>query len=658
MTSYVGGVAYVEATSGTTPTHAVGDLLIVIAIRWATSLPSLASGWTGVYSSTSGSSRIRIGTKVATATDDSTGKWTNANALLMITAPGVASLASAASAISDTSAADFPALTLGGTRPVIAAHLSDGDGQVAVPAGMTSRWADGFSRVSDTDAPVSSWPATDGGAYSWLAVVMEAVEASTPIAGSDTGTISATEAAAVSAAVAGTDSGTLSATEVASGTAAGTVADSGTASATEVASVSALVGAAGDTGTLSVGESASIRAAASRADLVRPWHSPARDTWPTWSRTDEWEQLLSERVRTLAAWGELVDDTGRPVQVMTSAGRPRWRLPLSGASVQFDTERQLSFSGKLTFSHPWMVPTTARHPLWGASPLRIRLWWAIWNRRVGAWWPRPVATLAIGDTNVSDSGTISGTVEGRDVLATAVGYGRGVPDVAGMTIDSAARVILARSAPALQVTVAPTSVLVPEGTVLRDPQRDLEELAAAGYPLGVARSNELGGVYVGPRPASSDAPLAWQEGVGCPVSSIDLAHGVTAMGNEVLAVSTHPDAVGLMVVRSDDDPTSPTYVGGPWGVRPLQVVESSVADTEEALGLVADAALDAGLHPTEDVALTVPQRPDLYGWRPARVAREQLVTAAVVQVTSWSLELPVPGVDPKLMGVGMMRRRV
>jgi len=656
VTSYVGGVAYVEATSGTTPTHAVGDLLIVIAIRWPTSLPSLASGWTDVYSSTSGSSRIRIGTKVATATDDSTGTWTNANALLMITAPGVASLASAASAISNTSEADFPALSLGGTRPVIAAHLSDGEGQVAVPAGMTSRWADGFSRVSDTDAPVSSWPATDGGAYSWLAVAMEAVEAS-PIAGSDSGTVSATEAASVAAAVAGTDSGTLSASETASGTAAGTVTDSGTLSATEAASVSALVGAAGDSGTLSVSESASIWAAASRADLVRPWNSPARDTWPTWSRTDEWEELLSERVRMIAGWAELVDGAGRPAQIEVS-GRPRWRLPLSGASVQFDTERQLSFSGTLTFSHPWMVPTTARHPLWGASPLRIRLWWAIWNRRAGAWWPRPVATLAIGDTNVSDSGTISGTVEGRDVLATAIGYGRGAPDVAGMTIDRAAAVILARSAPALQATIMPTSVLVPEGTVLRDPQRDLEELAAAGYPMGVVRSDELGGVYVGPRPASSDAPLAWQEGVGCPVSSIDLAHGVTAMGNEVTAVSTHPDAVGLMVVRSDDDPTSPTYVGGPWGVRPLQVVESSVADTEEALGLVADAALDAGLHPTEDVALTVTQRPDLYGWRPARVAREQLGAAAVAQVTSWPLDLPVPGVDPKLMSVGMMQRRV
>ena len=389
--------------------------------------------------------------------------------------------------------------------------------------------------------------------------------------------------------------------------------------------------------------------------MANPWD--LANQWPTLIRSEAWDEAVSARVRTLAGWVELVDPAGNPVQVMTDTGQPRWRLPVSGASASWRDQLE-GYSGQVTFSHPWMVPRSSRHPLWGASGLRLRLWWAVWSTRMSAWLSKPVATLAIGDTNGDDTGFVSGTLDGRDVLSTMVGYGgAGAPDVVGMTVSAALGHIFARSAPTLSVTIAPSSVIIPEGTVLRDPKTDAVELAEIGYALGVVRSDCLGAAYVGPRLAPADEPLDWQEGPGCPVSRIKWRHGVEAMGNHVRAVSTHPDAVGLYVVREDDDPTSPTWVGGPWGVHPLPQVESSIAVTTEALTAAADAALDRGLHPTEDVEVEVPQRPDM-DRRTAWLTREQLGVAAIHTPASWSIRLPVAGEAPASMPVGMMQRTV
>ena len=389
--------------------------------------------------------------------------------------------------------------------------------------------------------------------------------------------------------------------------------------------------------------------------MANPWD--LANQWPTLIRSEAWDEAVSARVRTLAGWVELVDPAGNPVQVMTDTGQPRWRLPVSGASASWRDQLE-GYSGQVTFSHPWMVPRSSRHPLWGASGLRLRLWWAVWSTRMSAWLSKPVATLAIGDTNGDDTGFVSGTLDGRDVLSTMVGDGgAGAPDVVGMTVSAALGHIFARSAPTLSVTIAPSSVIIPEGTVLRDPKTDAVELAEIGYALGVVRSDCLGAAYVGPRLAPADEPLDWQEGPGCPVSRIKWRHGVEAMGNHVRAVSTHPDAVGLYVVREDDDPTSPTWVGGPWGVHPLPQVESSIAVTTEALTSAADAALDRGLHPTQDVDLDVSPRPDM-DRRTALLAREGLGVAGVHTPASWSIRLPVGSGDLPLMSVGMMQRAV
>ena len=68
----------ITAPSGTTPTHAVGDLLVVVAYSYWGDTPSLPAGWTSAHTK---AGALRVGYKVATSTADSTGTWTNADEL-------------------------------------------------------------------------------------------------------------------------------------------------------------------------------------------------------------------------------------------------------------------------------------------------------------------------------------------------------------------------------------------------------------------------------------------------------------------------------------------------------------------------------------------------------------------------------------------------
>jgi hypothetical protein len=112
------------------------------------------------------------------------------------------------------------------------------------------------------------------------------------------------------------------------------------------------------------------------------------------------------------------------------------------------------------------------------------------------------------------------------------------------------------------------------------------------------------------------------------------------------------------VVVEDDDPSSPTYVGGPWGVHPMPSIETDKAVTEAALRSLGLMQLGRGLKPTEDVDLTIPQRPDLTYRHPVKLSRGLVGVAGVHEVSSWSLVMPVNGEPPQPMKVGMMRRYV
>jgi len=245
------------------------------------------------------------------------------------------------------------------------------------------------------------------------------------------------------------------------------------------------------------------------------------------------------------------------------------------------------------------------------------------------------------------------------VLATARG-GYGTPlDVSGLTVDNAIRAIFERVAPTLTLQVAATDVTTPDPCVLfdQDPAQDWTELAAIGWPDGVVRSDAWGDVIVGPRAEPAGPVIDWQEGDDCPVSAIRWSLKTSAMGNRQTVISTNPDAVGVYATAEDDDPASPTYVGGSWGPHPLPDITSDLVATTEACLNLARMHLGKGLHPAEDVEVTVLQRGDLAYQQPVRLGRAALGVGSIYRVSSWSLTLPVAGGDPPLMTVRMMQRR-
>lgn len=372
----------------------------------------------------------------------------------------------------------------------------------------------------------------------------------------------------------------------------------------------------------------------------------------------EWLAAVADPDRLLSSRAELVDVKGTPQPIMVD-DIPTLDLPLSGASVSFAGEQAQQWSATMAWAHPWMVPTTTSHPLWGAQSLRVRLWWRIWIG--GAWVERAVCTLVPGDSAVTDGGTISGSTRGLDVVSLLRG-GYGSPlTVSGLTVDQAVAAICERCAPTLPVRIAPTTVTVPATLTLgaQDPLRDVTELAAIGYPDGRIRSDREGVLIVGPRPEPASAPLDWQEGPSCPVTEVRWEHGIEHMGNRVTASSSHPDAAGLYVTVDDDDPSSPTYVSGPFGVRPLPGITSDKATTSGGLRSLALMALGKGRHPVDDVSVTVPQRPDLDYQTPILLARDGLGVGSLYRVQSWGpLEMPVDGKPPRPMQVGMMEMTV
>jgi hypothetical protein len=78
---YIGSLIYVNSVSGAFPTHQVGDLLLVIAVGVGATPPSLPAGFEPAYNSpaTEFSMAVRVGYKIATATNTTNPSWAGAS---------------------------------------------------------------------------------------------------------------------------------------------------------------------------------------------------------------------------------------------------------------------------------------------------------------------------------------------------------------------------------------------------------------------------------------------------------------------------------------------------------------------------------------------------------------------------------------------------
>ena len=602
----------ISAPSGTTPTHAVGDLLVVVAYSFYGTIPSLPTGWTSAHTNADG---LRVGYKVATSTADSTGTWTNADELGVGVWRNALSLGNVASAVDFVYpfAAGPPALTTSDASSWVATFARGGGDAPATPTGTTSRWSNANIRWCDTGDGVASFSAFADD--NDIAVSLELVQGLTPV--STTLAVSRDVLVGVSTAL-----------DVSRKVEALTVDTTLDVSRDVLAGVTTTLDVSRDVDAFTV-----------PPDWAAPVVVPAID----------------RKVRTLSARAELVDATGTPVTVTVGTDEPRSTLPLASASVSFKGEVAEQWAATLTFSDPWMIPTDSTHPLWGARNYYVRLWWRILDD--GEWTEHLVCTVAIGNSGGQDTGTISGTVQCRDVLSTARGGYGGPLDVGGLTVDEALRAIFERVAPTLPLQVGTSTVTLPDVYELgeQDPAKDWTEIAAlAGW---VVRTGRDGTVVAGPRPTPTVA-LDWSEGPDCPVTELSWDHGIEHMGNRITVRSSDPDYVGVYATVQDDDPASPTWVGGPWGVHPLPSIDSDAVTTVEAATNLARMHLGRGLRPVEDVSVTIPQRPDLEYRQVVHLARRQVGISADYRISSWDLDLPVTGQPPAPMSVRMMQRTV
>jgi hypothetical protein len=150
-------------TTCTVPTHSVGDIIAIWAFRGgSTTAPSLGAGYTSVLTKSGTLSSARLGYKIATATNDASGTWTNASQLTChVYTAGGATLSAGASASSSSTnnTVNYPALT-----------LTNGDG---------TSWVLGFGGVSNTTETITTAPTGMGNRSS-------VTGASAAVAGHDT----------------------------------------------------------------------------------------------------------------------------------------------------------------------------------------------------------------------------------------------------------------------------------------------------------------------------------------------------------------------------------------------------------------------------------------------------------------------------------------
>lgn len=370
--------------------------------------------------------------------------------------------------------------------------------------------------------------------------------------------------------------------------------------------------------------------------------------WREMVESDGWREAVESHERTVGFRAEMVDSSGVAVA----------DLPVTAAGVSFDGDAAEQWAASLTVVGEEWVPRSPTDPLDPRSGLRCRLWWRLLVD--GEWVEVPCGTYYLEDPRISDDGTGPViTVTGRDPLTVLrrAGYGSQVIAVGGMTVPAAiSHVVTALSLSTAIRVDSSSSVTLPAVFELtgRDPLDDLTEIAAqAGL---IIRTDREGAIIAAPAPEPWAVRADWQEGPDCPVINLDVEIGTSEMVNSVTVVSTSPEVdPPVSATVEDDDPTSPTYVGGPWGRRGLTIRTDAVATVEGAQGL-ARSTLEGRRRPTEAVEVEVPARPDL-GFRDLiSLARAASGVGGLYRVAGWTLRVGSAVDAPPTMTVRMMTR--
>ena len=188
------GIQYVGGATGTNtctvPTHSIGDLILISAFRkGSTTAPTLASGFTSIYSTGANTVGLQVAYRIATATNDTSGTWTNATELVCQVYTGThttSPIGNSATASQSSTTVTYPTVSLTdatGNSWVagFVGHTSIDTSLSTAPTGMTNKTnqldANAQTVGCDTNRGVISWAtqtvSVGGTSAGWISATVE-----------------------------------------------------------------------------------------------------------------------------------------------------------------------------------------------------------------------------------------------------------------------------------------------------------------------------------------------------------------------------------------------------------------------------------------------------------------------------------------------------
>lgn len=382
--------------------------------------------------------------------------------------------------------------------------------------------------------------------------------------------------------------------------------------------------------------------------------------WREMIQTPEYAAAADAPDRVVALRAEMVDPDLVPVVDMD----------LTGCTIDHDGASAEQWACGVSLVGPQWVARQVTDPLDTRSGLRLRLWHRL--KVTGAWgetWVEvPEGVYWLEDPRYHyDGASVAITATGRDELAILRrgGYAGATVSVGGLTVPEALRrIIVAVSGPTTPVRIDSTSTIVLPPTYElggRDPLDDLVEIA--DLALLQVRTDREGAILIAPAPTSAGVRADWQEGPTCPVTDTWRDYETSRMVNSVTVVGTHPEVedgdrgAPISATVEDDDPTSPTWVGGYWRRRNY-TERSNLVATVDAARNRATAILEGRRRPTETVEVEVPARPDLSYGDQVHLHADDPGVSGIYTVESRTIRWGGAADDPPMMRVRMASRSV
>jgi hypothetical protein len=374
------------------------------------------------------------------------------------------------------------------------------------------------------------------------------------------------------------------------------------------------------------------------------------DTWRQLIERDSWKNAVTAHQRTVGYRAAMIDQEGQHVV----------DVPLTSGSIDFDGEAAEQWACQVTIPGEEWIARGPGDYLDPRSGLRIRLWWRLLIN--GGWVEIPVGTFVLEDPRISDNGAMPTTsLRGRDPLTIIrrAGYGSLVVSVGGLTVPAALERIMRAVAPQTPFRIESSSTRTLPATYELTGQDPLDDMVTIARQSDlIIRTDPEGNVVAAPNPDSQIIRADWQEGPDCPVTDLTRAVNTSQMLNSVTVVSTNPEVIPpISVTVEDTDPSSDTWIGGPWGRRATTIRTDSIA-SEAAARSMAQGILNGRRRPQEEISVEVPPRGDLLYRDKVALKRTMSGVANTYRVAGWNLSFGNALEAPATMGVKMISRTI